>query len=488
MAAAALPGCRALSREVVGIGYESNVAIPLDPVVVPDAMSASILANFFEGLSTLDPDMGLGPGLARSWINPDDHTWLLELREGVRFHDGGAMTAVEVKQALERARDSPQSTVRRMLTGVRDVMVVDDRHLKLLTEAADPLLMQRLSHVFVGREVRGRTPRFVGTGPYLPVTWKTSACEARAFDAYHGRRPAFDRVRFVGAEGSAPILQRLIDGEVDVARWSRKPQELPAGFRVVSRHGPGCNYLWFDGRPQPAGGNPFSDRRVRHAVSLALDRQELSLKVEGAATPAHQLVPEGVFGHVARLPELAFDPRAAQALLRDAGYPEGIDVVLDYAEMGSVNRALAESIRAQLEAVGIRAGLRKRDWLALVNEWRNRRIPFFLAGWIFEEKDAYSFLADCIQTRDPERGVGLFNPGISSPVLDELIQRHARIFAPRERLERYEPLMRAVRDEMPVVPVVIPDIACAVSARVRWQPRLDGKVLAAEMALSGPGR
>jgi peptide/nickel transport system substrate-binding protein len=491
VAVVATAGCKARGPEsFVRIGHETSLPPSLDPVTVPDSLSESILANFYEGLSALDRDMGLGPGLARSWITPDDHTWLIELRPGVRFHDGSALTAREVERALERARDSPQSSVRRMLSGVREVETLDDHHVKLVTEAPDPLLIQRLSHVRIGREVQGRdgAREVVGTGPYRPVAWGPRAFEARAFDDHHGGRPAIDRVTFVPGDAHPGIRQRLRAGEVDVARWTGPSHELPAGIRLVSRHAPGCTYLWFDGRQPSRERNPFSDRRVRQAASLALDRTRLARSMAGTGTPAHQLVPEGIFGHAVGLPKLRHDPAAARKLLGEAGYAEGIVLGLDYAEMGSVSLPLADALRAQLSEVGIRVVLKKRAWTALVQDWRAGRLAFFLAGWLFEDKDAYSFLTDCIQTRDPERGTGQFNPGISSPVLDDLIRGHARITAPRERLDRYEALMRAAREEMPLVPLVIPEIEYAVAARVRWQPRLDGMVLAAEMSLAEPGR
>jgi peptide/nickel transport system substrate-binding protein len=470
---------------VVRIAYESKLPSALDPAVVPDATAASLHSNFFEGLAAFDAEMRVVPALAVGWVSLDDRTWLFEIRDRVRFQDGVPLTALEVKRALERERDAPGSTVARHLAGVRRAEVVDTRHLRLVTENADPLLVERLTHVLIGRESRAPdgTVRFVGTGPYRPVRWEAhGTLEARAFEEHWHGVPPIEWARFLSGDEPGRMREWVERGEVDALRWTGPTAAGRASprMRAISRPSLGCLYLWFNAIARAP--NPLSDRRVRQAISLAVDRKALCSSLAGKAAPAGQLVPEGVFGHLPGLPDPAFDPGAARKLLAGAGYGRGLAATLTYAEGGSITSSVAEAIRAMLAAVGVRLDLDRREWRSLVEDWRAGRLSFLLSGWLFEDNDAYTFLADCIESRDPARGSGLFNLGFSNAALDGGIRELAQAFDADARLARFDRLMRASMEQVPLVPLCTPEISYAVSSRLEWRPRLDGAVLAAEMS------
>ena len=104
----------------------------------------------------------------------------------------------------------------------------------------------------------------------------------------------------------------------------------------------------------------------------------------------------------------------------------------------------------------------------------------------FENGDAASFLRDCLLTPNAARTAGSFNAGFSDPVLDALVEENERTLDSDTRLSQYRKLMDLVLREMPVVPLYSRYNLYGVSDRVRWEPRLDGKVLAAEIALAPP--
>jgi ABC-type transport system substrate-binding protein len=134
--------------------------------------------------------------------------------------------------------------------------------------------------------------------------------------------------------------------------------------------------------------------------------------------------------------------------------------------------------------VDVRLELDRREWPSVVEDWRAGRLAFLLSGWLFEDNDAYSFLADCIESRDAARGTGLFNVGYSNAALDEGIRDLAQVFDADARLARFDRLMRAAMEQAPLVPLCTPEISYAVSSRLEWRPRLDGELLAAEMSFS----
>jgi len=87
-------------------------------------------------------------------------------------------------------------------------------------------------------------------------------------------------------------------------------------------------------------------------------------------------------------------------------------------------------------------------------------------------------------TRDPVRNLGENNPGFSSPRLDRLIEEHTEIVQDTERLAHYQRLMEVAIEELPLVPLFTRTYLYGVSERLRWEPRLDGKLLVAEMSLN----
>ena len=221
---------------------------------------------------------------------------------------------------------------------------------------------------------------------------------------------------------------------------------------------------------------------MRQVLSLAVDRSELIRELRGFASPLNQLVHRGIFGYVSDLPDLPHDPGEARRLLASAGYPEGFDTTLVHRDDAGLEN-VAESLRRRLGEVGIRVEVKPMAWEVILNEaWLSRRVPVFLAGWQFDETDAWGFLRDCIYTQDETRTYGAYNPGYSNSQMDRLIDEGDLIFDQPERLAHYQTIVRLALEDMPLVPLYARQDIYAVSEQVRWQPRLDGSLHAVEMS------
>jgi peptide/nickel transport system substrate-binding protein len=482
-----LAACRAReSPRVIRLGHEADV-LGLDPITESDDATASILSNVFEPLVVLDADVTLRPALAVSWTSPDENTWLFELRSGVTFHDGHSLTAAVVVNAMERARTDPASKVRGYLASVVSIEAADGRTVRFRTRTRDPLLLNRLASIPILRAGASGAPPS-GTGPYRIVRWqKGERLEAEAFSGYWGGAPAIARVEFVPLPSAESILDALAHRRVDVVRSVSEAAEPRAaalrGVQIVSRPGLWNRYIWMRTLPRASGTpNPFADPRVRRAISLALDRGELARRVGGHASPANQLVPPGVFGYLPGLPEPPRDLAAARKLLAAAGYEGGFETPLAYAP-ALANAAAAEGIRQMLGEAGIRVKPTSIPREEIFQRWQAGESTFFLGAWLFDSMDATSFLRDCVATRDSTRGTGTFNAGFSSPALDRLIEENAAIPGPQLRAGHYARLMPAVMDEMPMIPLYTEANVFAVSDRVVFRPRFDGRLLAFEMSL-----
>jgi peptide/nickel transport system substrate-binding protein len=470
------------------IAHEARV-ISLDPVAVSEAATQSVLSNFYEGLVAFDQDMKLVPALAVTWSTPEENAWVFRIREGVRFHDGSVLTATDAAFSLERARSDPHSQVRGQLKGVRAISVLGPGSLRIETLRPDALLVNRLAYVLLApqRSAAGLSEHPIGTGPYRFAGRRAGVIEAEAFASYWGGPPAIPRVEFSGIEDGRARIRALREGRVDVLRYvpPTLARELAseAGVGLVRRPGLTSVYLWLDSRPGPGGSpNPFADPRVRRALSLAIDRRAFVARLDGMPSAANQLVAPGVFGHVRGAPALPHDPDAARALLAAAGHPHGIDLRLVHAEGAPAEAMAAEVVAEMLAPVGVRARVEAMDWPRMVAAWGGGRLPAFVSGWRFENGDALSFFQDCLRSREPKAGLGSFNPGFSDPRLDRLIEETLLVSGPAARLRRYRELTELAVQQMPLVPLYSQQDIYARAASVRWQPRLDAKLLAVEMA------
>ncbi len=466
--------------------------LSLDPTL-SEGTTYSALSNVFEPLVAYDPLLQLTPALATAWTTPDETTWVFTLRPGVSFHDGTPFDSSAVLVALERARNGADSTVRGALWAVDRVEATGPLAITIRTSVPDALLLHELTLVLVARgasraEVESHP---VGTGPYRVAAWdRHGALDLVAWPKHWAAPPSLPSVRVAPLPQGADPVAAVARGEAAVAEIpvSEARSNAPHGVRFVSSPGLTTHYLWMNGPAAVAGKpNPFHDVRVRRAVALAVDRPRLALEAPGhRETSASQLVPPTIVGHSSALPAPRFDPAAARALLAGAGYRAPLEVTLAHrseAQSGRVARQIAE----MLGGAGFRVTLRPMPWSDLLVESREGRIGLFLGGWAFDAADAGGFLRDCVRSRVEGGATGVFNPGYANPEIDRLVDSCNSVFLAAPRLSLLEAALRIATDEAPLVPLYQQPDAWAVSSRLEWTPRLDGRLLAAEFRFSGGG-
>ena len=471
---------------VLRVGHESELP-SLDPATYTEVATWSVLGNIYEGLVTFDRDMTLTPALAVSWNTPDEHTWIFQIRRDVRFHDGHLLTAADVIFSIERSRSAATSSVKGYLSTLGGMDALDDHTVRIHVPRPDPLLLNRIANVLItpaGYPALLSHP--MGTGPYRFVAWqKGVSLDVEAFEGYWRGAPPVRKVRFLPVEDTEKGIESLGMGGLDVLRWipesaAPRVRALPHA-RLIARAGLAAYYLWFDCRPQLGQApNPFADRRVRQAVSRAIDRNELSRRLGGFVAPLNQLVHDGVVGYVPDLPPLPFDPEEGLRLMAQAGHAGGLHVTLTHRPQATLS-VVSAALQEMLGRIHIAVEVKTLDWSEMLEAMKGH-LPFYLAAWQFDDGDAWTFLRDCLFTKSPDLGYGTFNAGYSNPAADRLIDDHDRVFDGAKRRQASDALMRLLNDDVPLVPLYLPQNLYGVSERVVWKPRIDGNLFAAEMS------
>lgn len=489
LAVAALLGCGGeASRPEAAADRPVRIALhggpsSLDPHLQSEVPAQIVLGHIYDSLVDFDVRLRPIPALAESWENPDAYTWRFHLRAGPRFHDGRPLEVADVIATLERARRHQRSRQAGALVAVAEIRQVGERSLELRTKKPYPILLNKLAVLsVVPRDAPEEIVDPIGTGPYRVVRKLAEAIELETVEGHwrlgpdHPRRyPRHATLHFLG--GGEERLRGLLDGRYDVvddlstgssAKVAGKP-----GVRLETLSSLSVTYLQLDvARP------PWNDLRVRRAVDLLIDRDQLVREeLAGRGEPAGQLVSANVFGFNPDLQPTRRDPEAARRLLAEAGYADGLEVEIEYRDGRDI-----DTIARQLEGGGLRVSGRTRPWEEMYRRLQSGEIGAYLGTWVCTSGDASDLLDRKLHTRDPERGWGDANwSRYSNEQLDRLIEESQQVVNPLDRGALLKKAMALTAADLPFVPLYSRSEVYGVRRELAWTPRRDGRIFAFEM-------
>src|SRR5215470_16215032 len=209
-------------------------AATMDPHLSGSKVDRQVYHNIYEPLVTLDVKLGIKPGLAESWTQPDPKTLVFKLRRGVKFHDGTDFNAEVAQFNFDRMKTEPKSVRKGETASIDTVDVVDAHTIKLNLKKADASLLATLTDragmmispkVVQERGVElGRNAKGAGTGPFEFVEWiKDDHLLIKRNEQYWNKQggPYLDRVRYRPIPDDTVKLQSLQSGEIDVIDYVR---------------------------------------------------------------------------------------------------------------------------------------------------------------------------------------------------------------------------------------------------------------------------
>ncbi len=473
-------GCSPGRRTVLVVAMNGG-AVSLDPHTQDEFVTINILANIYEGLVGVDPNLKVVPMLAKGYDNPHDNTWRFHLRPEARFHDGRPVRAGDVVYSLRRAKEHPNSIFAGDMSVVYRIAELDSLTVEVRTDRPRPMLIKLMAAVAI--MPRGFEPEAaaVGTGPYRFVRFlERRGAALHRFEGYWGERPQFVMAEYRCLPHGRERLRALLAGEVDVDAMLEGDQRpgLEGDGRVSIRETP-YNTVWLlgcDMKPRK-GGNPLADRRVRRAVSLSIDRGELvSQALNGHGQPANQMVPPTVLGYNPLLPEISRDTAAARRLLAQAGFGSGLRLELLLKPM---NYRVGKLLESQLAAAGIALRTDTMAWDSLYLGIERGEVHFYMYGLAFSYGDASEGINELYSHAPGELGHGN-STGYTNLLLDSVIQSAFGEFDQAKRQGMLQRAVALVADDLPLIPLYYQRTYYAVRPGLQWTPRSDEMVLAKE--------
>lgn len=367
------------------VTYKDDITT-LDPAIGYDWVNWSMIKSLYSRLMDYEPGTAnLVPSLAESFdVSEDGLTYTFKLRPGVKFSNGRAVVASDVKYSIERAvnpkTQGPGAGFFGAITGFDAVSGGTSETLSGIETPDDQTVIFKLSrpdatflHVLainfasvVPKEAVeaaagdfGKKP--VGSGTYILKDWTIGQklVFERNPDYFNKDLPYIDKVTVEVGQEPLVALLRLQQGEVDIAG-----DGIPPAKFLEIKNSPDGAQMIVDGEQLHTGYltlntkiKPLDDVKVRQAINMAVNKERITRILNGRATPANQPLPPLMPGYDKAFSGYAFDVEKAKALLAEAGFPDGFETVL-FSTNTDPQPRIAQAIQQDLAAIGVKAEVR----------------------------------------------------------------------------------------------------------------------------------
>ncbi|WP_240318898.1 ABC transporter substrate-binding protein [Halorussus rarus] len=463
---------------------------PHDHVNTPDG---NILRQTYENLVARQRDGTVTARLATEWNRVEAGRVRFQIREGVTFHNGDALTPEDVAFSINRivrngvGITSPQQSTLEPITGAE---VVDgQRAVDVLSNGYNPILLDQLASFFgqvmekswvQSRSTAEINRQANGTGPFQLESYQSDVhVTFTRYDDYWREPAAINRLRFTAASESSTRVNQLLEGETDVV-VNVPPQEVS---RIRSA----------DGRAVEAAEStrlvfaamrydvePFSSVAFRRAMNYAVDLESIVENVlAGFGAPTGQPTLDIVFGHNPNVEPYPHDPARAERLVEESGHA-GASITL-HTPVGRYLKdiEIAQAVANAIDGLSnVSCSVRQREFGPLVEEVASGDIttspPFYLIGWANEMFDASVSI-----------GPVLTSDGVSTSFenerLDSLMRQASQARERQQRKRLFRRANKLCHDQAPWVYLNQQFSVYGLNTRLQWTPRRDEFIYAYEM-------
>ncbi len=438
------------------------------PITTLDANMEQSLANLnpaihmADPLVFRDPNGNVKPHLATAWSYPDEKTLRFKIRQGVKFHNGDAMTTDDVAFTFTRLLD-PKTDSRQTptLAAIGEVKAVDAETVDFILKNPDATLLGRLSILPVipkkyfdsvgGTDAFGQKP--VGTGPFKFVEWvKGQRVVMEANPDYWQGPPKIKQIIYRQISEDNTRITELLTGTADLV--NNVPPALAAKVKAEPKtelqtiRGLRNVYLKINTKKAP-----FDNLKVRQALNHAIDVKlivETVLGGNAVPTPGGY-EGSGVWGYFKDIDKerYPFDPTKAKALLAEAGVKPGPLNIISAKGRLLNDAEVVQAIAGMLQNIGFQPQIQLLDFTVVNDEWnRKYREELDLHLWSNANNTAdadYNY-----STNFYSKNTGLY---WSTPEMDAAIVKAKTTLDTTSREAQYQEIGKKLIDEAVAVPM-----------------------------------
>jgi peptide/nickel transport system substrate-binding protein len=444
-----LAGPPAVEAQATALVVQATAEPPgLDLTATPASATATVVFyNIQEALVKVDAHGQLVPWLAERWHTTDNLNYTFFLKKGVRFHGGRELTAEDVKFVLDRARNpETKHPHAKQYEDISTIHVRDPYTLTIALKRTNAMFLYNLARqgsvIYPREAVDQQKSQPVGTGPFMLERWdRGDRIVLKRNPEYHVKGlPKLERVTFRFIPDANAALAALQAGDIDVMAFGLGPESVE-----IVRRAPNLQLIQGETTNDVIlalnnSKKPFSDVRVRRAITQAIDKAEV---VKGAMFGLGRVLGSNVdplnpyFVDMSKA--VPHDPGRAKQLLAEAGYPNGFEAVLKVTPQYPYTVRTGEVLTEQLAKVGIRVKLEQIEWGQwLERVYKNADYDMTIIGHA-EAWDAGNYANPKYYYR------------YDSPRFQAVFQESESTLDDKKRRELYVQLQKMMADEAPVV-------------------------------------
>jgi len=430
-----------------------------DPIDSTANLAIWTLLNMFDQLVRLSPSGdGIEPGIATDWtISEDGKTYVFNLRDDVKFHNGAPLTAEDVKFSLDRARGD-ESNWNWMYPAIQSVEVTGEHQVTIkLNQPYQPLLstLALASSSIVpkqvmeekGKEYFANNP--VGSGPFMLESWQRGQkiVLKKNPDYWQKGKPYLDGVEFLQVPEDTAKIFMLQAKELDISSnvpFSSLPQlEADPSLQVLV-----APFARLDMIPINTEREPFNNVKIRQAMNYAINKEEIiNAVLMGHGEVATSYLPKVMY-YNDQLEGYPYNPEKAKQLMAESSRPNGFKATLTINAGSDINSQTAVIIKEQLKEIGIELEIQQLE-PGVVDEMHSSKkydlITTYYSSDIIDPDEITMFGAA------PSGGTGAYYTGYQNEELDKLAYAAQQEQDETKRKEMYFELQRMFSEDAPFI-------------------------------------
>ena len=451
----------------------------LNPILSNDTASSQISGWLFNGLFKYDKDGNIVTDIASSYKFENNTKLLINLRKDVLWHDGAKVTAHDVVFTYEKIIDPKVfNSIVSNFKEVKSVKALDDYTIEVIYKkpyfkALNIWMIGLLPKHILKDEKNLMTSSFnknpIGNGPYKLDSFKNSSdIILKANEDYFEGKPKIDNIHFKFLPSPDTVFLMLKENKLDVGGLTplqidrQINEKFKQDFKIVEQQSFAYTYLGFNLRNKK-----FQDKRIRQALSLAIDRQEMvDILFFGHGKVCNGPFLPGSFAFNEEITQIKQNQEKAKELLKQAGYdknnPFTFERVTNTGNDIRLNAALI--MQYQLAKIGVEAKIKVMEWQAFLNTVVHpRKFETVLLGWSLAlMPDAYP-----LWHSDSDK-LGRFNlVGYRNSTVDKLIEKGSLTIEQEKLSLIYKKLFKIISDDLPYLFLYIPNSITVVNSQIK---------------------
>ena len=488
--------------------YISNPT-SIDPFDLEEFNGVAVATQLFDPLTWYDyTTQTLEPLACESWESNDTaDEWTFKIRDGRTFHDGTKVTATSFKYGWERLcnpntaqNPSVVSYHLAAVEGYEDMVNGTAEELAGVTCPDELTLVVKLSHPYADFAYVVSSPALapipecakddfntytlapVGNGPFMMKgAWEDGQyIELARFDDYAGDKPLLDGVLFSIIKDNVTAYMEFEAGNLDecdipaarvseaISLYGESEDGYTAepGKQVLTGPMLNTSYLGLN-----VTDPTLSDKRVRQALSLAINREAIAEVIyQGNVVPAGDIIPQAMEGNdETRWTYSAYDPERAKQLLDEAGYPAGDDGMRAIDLEILVSAATADTSEFQMyiadwQAVGVNVKLTQMEYATMLSNYTAGTYQIGSRGWYADYPIMDNFLYSLMYT-----GVGDNVSHYSNPDFDAKLDEARATVDHDQRIALMEEADAIAAEDVPIIPIIHKVLSKVGSGRAHFE-------------------